>query len=58
MNWNRVWVLGRRSEFAYVRVWPNPGFMVPIWPGKRLRWSRFYGGRVTKPPAPGNPKGH
>lgn len=49
--------IGRQSRVAYLRFTPNPGFMVPLWPGKRLRWSRFYGWKVTKPPTPGNPRG-
>lgn len=56
-RWNRLYCLGRRSTWAYLRFYPNVGFMLP-WPGgKRLRWSVFYGFAVTKAPVPGNPRG-
>jgi hypothetical protein len=29
MVFNKVWILGRRSELAYLRFYPNPGFMIP-----------------------------
>jgi len=54
---NQLWIIGRRSNTAYLRFYPNPGFMIP-WPGsKRLRWSKAYGLTFTNPPTPGNPKG-
>jgi hypothetical protein len=54
---NQMWVIGRRSDTAYLRFFPNPGFMIP-WPGgKRLRWSVFYGLKITNPPTLGNPRG-
>ena len=61
MGWlgrfDQVWVLGRHSTVAYLRFYPNPGFMVP-WPGnRRLRWSKFYGFAITKAPTPTNPRG-
>jgi hypothetical protein len=57
-NWlDRLWCIGRRSNVAYVRFYPNPGFMLPLIPGKRLRWSKHYGWKVTKSPVPGNPRG-
>lgn len=57
MNWlNQLWCLGRRSTVAYLRFYPNPGFMIP-WPGgRRLRGSWFYGLSVR--PAAGNPRGN
>lgn len=52
-----LWIIGRRSDVAYLRFYPNPGFMIP-WPNnKRLRYSKFYGFTITNPPTPGNPKG-
>jgi len=39
-----LWVIGRRSETAYIRFYPNPGFMLPWFGGQRLLWSRFDGG--------------
>lgn len=53
---NQLWVIGRRSNYAYLRLYPNPGFMLP-WFGKRIRWSKFYGFTLTNPPSQGNPKG-
>jgi hypothetical protein len=54
---DRLWVLGRRSTVAYVRLYPNFGFMLPIGRNRRLRWSRFYGWAITQAPRLGNPKG-
>jgi hypothetical protein len=40
---NGLWVIGRRSEVAYVRFYPNPGVMFP-WTGRRrVVWSRSDG---------------
>ncbi len=54
---DQLWCLGRRNNTAYLRFYPNPGFMIPWFGGKRLRWSKFYGWAITKPPTPGNPRG-
>ena len=54
---DRMWVIGRRSTVAYLRLYPNFGFMLPWFGGKRLRYSKFYGWAVTKPPTAGNPTG-
>lgn len=54
---NQLWCIGRRSNLAYIRFYPNPGFMIPIGRNKRFRWSKFYGAKVTKAPTPENPKG-
>ena len=35
---NRLLILGRRSERGYLRIYPNPGFMIPIG-RRRLVWS-------------------
>ena len=41
-NWfNRLWIIGRRSEKFYVRFYPNPGFLATLG-RKRYRWSVFY----------------
>lgn len=53
---NRLWVIGRYSKIAYFRLYPNPGFMIPFGK-KRIRYSKFYGWKVTKAPTPTNPKG-
>ena len=45
--WNRLWVIGRRSNAHYLRLYPNPGVMVTIGPWQ-LKWSRFYGGSVKR----------
>jgi hypothetical protein len=39
MNFNRLYAIGRRSELAYVRFYPNPGFMIPWARGRRFVWS-------------------
>lgn len=57
MIWNKLWCIGRRSNVAYLRFYPNPGFMIPWKNGKRLRWSKFYGLKITKAPTPTNPRG-
>ena len=54
---DRIWVLGRRSTVAYLRLYPNPGWMIPVGVDRRLRWSKFYGFQWTRAPKPGNPKG-
>jgi hypothetical protein len=54
---NRLWALGRRSKVAYLRFYPNPGFMLPCGLDKRIRWSWSEGWRLTKAPTPKNPKG-
>jgi hypothetical protein len=54
---NRLWVIGRRSKIAYVRFYPNPGFMLPLWKNKRVRYSKFYGWKITKAPTDSNPRG-
>lgn len=54
---NQLWVLGRRSKIAYLRFYPNPGFMFPIGPNKRVRYSKFYGWKITKAPTKDNPRG-
>ena len=41
--WNQLWVIGRKSEKMYVRFYPNPGFMIPWFKGKTLKYSKFYG---------------
>jgi hypothetical protein len=54
---NRLLILGRQSERGYVRVYPNPGFMVPLPSGRRLVWSWHKGlivrsaGSRQQPPA-------
>ena len=35
MEWNKVWALGRKSKIWYLRIYPNPGFMIPWFGGKR-----------------------
>ena len=45
---NRLWVIGRKSAFAYLRFYPNPGFMIPWTQGRRLVWSKFYGLKIRK----------
>jgi hypothetical protein len=40
---NAAWILGRRSETAYVRVYPNPGLMFPWFGGRRVVYSRSRG---------------
>ncbi len=47
---DQLWAIGRRSNVAYIRFYPNPGFMLPLPGGKRLRWSIFYGARITRAP--------
>ena len=44
---DRVWVIGRRSERAYLRFYPNPGFMVRAF-GREFKGSRFYGWSVKR----------
>jgi len=36
-------ILGRRSEYVYVRFYPNPGFMLPIWGRRQLVFTNFDG---------------
>jgi len=57
MEWNKIWCIGRRSDTAYIRFYPNPGFMIPWFGNKRLRYSKFYGWKITKAPTIGNPRG-
>lgn len=57
MELNKLWALGRRSTLYYIRFYPNPGFMIPWFNGKRFRWSKFYGASITKAPTNDNPKG-
>jgi hypothetical protein len=46
-NWfDQLWVIGRRSALAYLRFYPNPGFMIPWFGARRLIWSKFYGWRI------------
>lgn len=53
---DRLMAIGRQSERAYVRFYPNPGFMLP-WGSKRLVWSWHKGfvmrarGSRQQPPA-------
>ena len=42
-RFNRVIALGRRSTRAYLRFYPNPGFMLPWFGGRQLLWSRSDG---------------
>jgi hypothetical protein len=42
-RFNRVWAVGRRSDKAYIRFYPNPGFMFPWFGGRRIVWSQFDG---------------
>ena len=43
VNWaDSLWCVGRRSKTAYIRFYPNPGFMFP-WGKRFVKWSVFYG---------------
>ena len=35
-------VYGRRSDVNYIRLWPNPGFMVTVGPWQ-VKWSKHRG---------------
>lgn len=45
---DRLWAIGRKSKVAYLRFYPNPGFMLPWFGGKKLKWSKHYGWTVKK----------
>lgn len=53
INWfNQLWIINRRGTRFYIRLYPNPGFMVPWFGGQNLKWSKFYGWKFS--PGPGN----
>jgi len=45
MEWNKVWCLGSTN---YIRLYPNPGFSIPFFFNKRIKWSKFYGWKVER----------
>ena len=45
MELNQLWAIGRRSTRGYLRLYPNPGFMLRAF-GREWKWSKFYGWSV------------
>ena len=45
--WNRLWIVGRRNDHNFIRIFPNPGFSLKFGK-KKIKWSKFRGLEISK----------
>jgi hypothetical protein len=45
MEFNRLWIIGRKNDKNHIRFYPNPGFVFTMF-GKTFKWNKHYGWKV------------